>query len=41
MARTVMPIGSVTARLRKIVVGAKPALSSRAGPEKGDRLAGP
>jgi hypothetical protein len=30
MARTVMPIGSVTARLRKIVAGAKPVQPARA-----------
>ncbi len=34
MAKTVMPIGSVTARLRKIVPGAKPPLSPRSAADE-------
>ncbi|HMA28759.1 MAG TPA: DUF3108 domain-containing protein [Thermoanaerobaculia bacterium] len=41
MARTVMPIGSVTARLRKIVVGAKASASPESRTQKGDRPAAP
>lgn len=40
MAKTVMPIGSVTARLRKIVAGAKPSLSPERA-QKSDRPAAP
>ncbi|HEX2799675.1 MAG TPA: DUF3108 domain-containing protein, partial [Thermoanaerobaculia bacterium] len=40
MAKTVMPIGSVTARLRKIVAGAKPPLSPERA-QKSDRPAAP
>jgi hypothetical protein len=39
MAKTVMPIGSVTARLRKVVPGAKPSLSPQDGAEE-ERSAG-
>ena len=41
MAKTVMPIGSVTARLRKIVTGAKPSLSPESGARRSDRPAVP
>jgi Protein of unknown function (DUF3108) len=41
MAKTLMPIGSVTARLRKIVPGEKPAGAPAATARAGDRPPGP